>query len=111
MLHGFIGSISSAYNYSKDLNASLNNIRIVTGKSVDEMARFADQANNAAKALSTSTTNYTDAALIYYQQGLDDQQVQDRTDVTIKMANVTGQSAQIVSDQLTAVWNNFADGT
>ena len=34
--------ISSAWNYSKDLNASLNNIRIVTGKNIDEMSRFAD---------------------------------------------------------------------
>jgi len=34
------------------------------------MAKFALRANDAAKALSTTTTNYTDAALIFYQQGL-----------------------------------------
>jgi len=53
------------------------------------MAKFADEANRAAKALSTSTTAYTDAALIYYQQGLNDQAVKERTDVTIKLANVS----------------------
>jgi hypothetical protein len=37
------------------------------------MAQFADKANAAAKALSTTTVKYSDAALIYYQQGLDDQ--------------------------------------
>jgi hypothetical protein len=37
------------------------------------MAKFAKEANKAAKALSTSTTNYTKASLIYYQQGLTDQ--------------------------------------
>jgi hypothetical protein len=31
------------------------------------MASFADQAQRAAKALSTTTTAYTNAALIYYQ--------------------------------------------
>jgi hypothetical protein len=31
------------------------------------MAAFAEKANKAAKALSTTTTAYTDAALIYYQ--------------------------------------------
>jgi hypothetical protein len=36
------------------------------------MARFAKEANQAAKELSTTTTTYTDASLIYYQQGLDD---------------------------------------
>ena len=111
MLHGFMGAIQSAVGYAGDLNESLNNIRIVTGNSVDEMAMFAKEANKAAKALSTTTTEYTDAALIYYQQGLNDQQVKDRTDITIKMANVSRQSAEVVSDQMTAVWNNFYDGS
>ena len=111
MIHGFMGAISSAYGYAQDLNASLNDIRIVTGQSVDEMARFAEQANKAAKSLSTTTTDYTKASLIYYQQGLSDSEVAARTDVTIKMANAAGQSAQTVSDQLTAVWNNFYDGS
>jgi hypothetical protein len=31
MLHNFMGSISSAVGYAKDLNKSLNDIRIVTG--------------------------------------------------------------------------------
>ena len=31
MLHGFIGAVQSAVGYTKDLNESLNNIRIVTG--------------------------------------------------------------------------------
>ena len=111
MLHGFMGAVQSAVGYTKDLNESLNNIRIVTGQSVEQMADFAKEANKAAKSLSTSTLNYTDAALIYYQQGLDDTQVKERTDVTIKMANVSRQSAEEVSDQMTAIWNNFAKGS
>jgi hypothetical protein len=31
VLHGFMGSLQSAFGYAKDLNESLNNIRIVTG--------------------------------------------------------------------------------
>ena len=34
-----------------------------------------------------------------------------RANTTIKLANVTGQSAKVVSDSLTAVWNNFYDGS
>ena len=111
MLHGFMGAVQSAYGYAQDLNESLNNIRIVTGKNIDEMADFAKEANKAAKALSATTTEYTNASLIYYQQGLDDAEIEERTQATIKMANVTGQSAQEVSDQMTAVWNNFDDGS
>jgi hypothetical protein len=64
---GVIQGFKSAIGYAKDLDSSLNNIRIVTGMSKDEMADFAQQANKAAKALKTSTVAYTDAALIYYQ--------------------------------------------
>lgn len=111
VLHGFVGSLEQAYRYSKNLDRSLNEIRIVSEKSAEDMARFAEQANKAAKALSTTTTNYTDASLIYYQQGLTDQEVLDRTETTIKMANVAGTTAETASQQLTAIWNNFYDGS
>jgi len=48
MLHGFMGAVQSAYGYAQDLNESLNNIRIVTGANIDEMSRFAKEANAAA---------------------------------------------------------------
>jgi len=110
ILHGFMGALQGAYGYAQDLNESLTNIAIVTGRSVDQMRDFATQANKAAQALSTTTTAYTDAALIYYQQGLSDEEVKARTDVTIQMANVTGESAEHVSSYMTAIWNNFAKG-
>ena len=106
-IDAFTGNIQSAWNYAKKLDSSLNDIRIVTNKSADDMERFAKQANKAAKSLGASTTNYTNAALIYYQQGLSEDDVAARTNVTVKAANVTGQSASEVSEQLTAVWNGY----
>lgn len=111
IMHGVQDSLQRAYYYAEDLNKSLNEIRIVTGQNSNQMADFAEKANKAAQALSTTTTNYTNASLIYYQQGLSDKEVADRTEVTIKMANAAGESASKVSDQLTAVWNNFYDGS
>ena len=110
ILHGFMGSLQTAFGYAEDLNKSLNDIRIVTGQNTDQMAKFAREANAAAQALSATTTEYTNAALIYYQQGLNEEEVKARTDLTIKMANASGQSAEVVSDQLTAIWNNYAEG-
>lgn len=106
-INGITGSIQQAWGFTKKLDASLNDIRIVTGQSSDGMERFAKQANKAAKSLGSATTDYTNAALIYYQQGLKEEDVVARTDVTIKAANVTGQSAAEVSEQLTAVWNGY----
>lgn len=112
IIHGLQSGLQQAFNYAQNLDTSLNNIRIVTGYSVDEMAKFAGEANKAAQALSTTTTSYTDAALIYYQQGIRDQdEIAARTETTIKLANVSRQTAEDVSSQMTAIWNNFDDGT
>lgn len=112
VLHGFIGGLSSAVGYAKDLNKTLTDIRIVAPeKSMEDMARFSKIANKQAKELSSTTLDYAKAALIYYQQGEEqlggEQAVLERTDVTTKMANVTGDSVDEVSSYMTAIWNNF----
>jgi TP901 family phage tail tape measure protein len=107
LMNQFVGSIQQAYGYVQHLDTSLNDIRIVTGKSADEMDRFAENANKVAKSLGSSTTDYTEAALIYYQQGLSDDEAQARAETTLKAANVTGQTGKQVSEELTAVWNGY----
>lgn len=111
IVNSITGSVEKAYGYIKKLDTSLNNIRIVSGQSANQMAEFAVQANKAAQALGTTTTTYTDSALIYYQQGLSSSEVSKRTETTLKMANVLGESAQDVSSYMTAIWNNFEDGS
>ena len=107
VVKGFTGAIQTAFNYAEDLNKSLTNIQIVTGNSSEKMAEFAKQANVAAKELSTTTTEYSNAALIYYQQGLGDAETKQRTDITVQAANAAGTSAEEMSDYLTAVWNSY----
>ena len=107
VINTFSGKVQEAYGYVKNLDSSLNDIRIVTGKSAEEMDKFAEKANKAAQNLGKSTTDYTKASLIYYQQGLSDEESAARADVTLKAANVTQQSTQEVSEQLTAVWNGY----
>lgn len=105
-INTFTGSIQSAFNYVKALDASLTDIRIVTGQSREEMAQFAQQANDAAQALGRQTKDYTNAALSFYQQGLNETEVQTRTEATLKAQNVTG-AGQEMADYLTAVWNGY----
>lgn len=111
LIHGLMSAFTGTIGYAKELNESLNNIRIVTGKSVDEMHKFALEANEAAQALSTTTTEYTNAALIYYQQGLSNTEVKERAETTLKLANVVGESAETVSEWMTSIWNNFDNGS
>ena len=102
-----LSSVSKAWGYVKGLNADLTNIRVVTGKSADQMERFAKTANKAAKDLGVATRDYTQGALLYYQQGDDDETVKTKTDITAKASNITGQDMATVSEQLTAVWNGY----
>lgn len=111
ILMGFTQGVSNAITYVKELNKNLNDIRIVSEKSAGYMESFAEKANQAAKDLATGTNEYVKASLIYYQQGLSDKEVKERTEATIKMANVTGEAAEQVSSYMTAIWNNFAEGT
>lgn len=105
-------SLSNAWSYAKKLDSSLNNIRIVSGQSADQMERFAKQANTAARELGVATTDYTNASLIYYQQGITDpERIKQMTDITVKMANVLKESETEVSNYITSIWNNFEDGT
>jgi hypothetical protein len=103
IFNSFTGSLEKAYSYVKNLDTSLNDIRIVSGQTADQMERFAKYANQSAKELGASTLDYTKASLIYYQQGLTGKDVTDRTDITVKMANVLGTSTQEVSEYMTAI--------
>lgn len=102
-----MNSAHSAVTYMKDLDKSLTNIRLVSEESKESMREFARYANEAAKGLGSTTVDYTDAALIYAQQGynLSDQKV--LADYTIKTANATGQDTAEVSEQMTSLINGF----
>lgn len=110
-VHKMSSLFQSAVSHAEDLNVALNDIRIVTGYSSDTMSQFASRAAVAAKELNTTTTEYAKAALIFYQQGLSGDDVSKRADTVVKLSQVTGQSAEQVSSQMTAIWNNFDDGS
>ena len=112
LVHGLESAMSGAVSYAKNLNSSLTDIRIVTGQSTEQMAKFAQYANKAAKDLSTSTRSYADAALIYYQQGDSDAMAKKKAELTIKAANASFDSdAKEMSEYLTAVWNSYQVGS
>ena len=99
-------TLQQSFYYAKDLDLSLTDIRIVTGDSADQMERFAKTANEAAQSLGRSTLDYTRAALTFYQQGLNDVDVQARAENVLKAQNVTGAGSEM-ADYLTSVWNGF----
>lgn len=100
-------SIGRAVDYVRDLDRSLNDIRIISGYSAEDMNKFADSANKAAQALGKTTTEYTNASLIYIQQGKTLKESNSLAELTLKTANVTGQATAEVSEQLTSLMNGY----
>ena len=106
VMNTFTSSVQGAFTYVESLEKSLTNIRIVTGDSQQKMEQFADSANRAAQELGRSTMDYTKAALTFYQQGLNDQDVQARTEAVLKAQNITGVGSEM-ADYMTSVWNGY----
>lgn len=106
-LNAISGQIQQALYFTKDLDRSLTDIRIVSGQSADEMAKFAIEANKAAKALKTTTVEYSDAALVYFQQGMAAEDVLKMTEATVMGANIAGESTEEMSTLLTSVMNGY----
>lgn len=100
-------SLYRAVDYVQELDTSLNNIRIVTNASNEDMHNFALNANQAAQALGSSTTSFTDAAQLYAQNGFNEKDYTRLAEITTKVANVTQQNTTDVSEEITALMEGY----
>ena len=100
-------SLYRAVDYVKELDTSLNNIRIVTGASNQDMRDFALYANEAAQGIGSSTTAFTNAAQLYAQNGFNEEDYTRLAEITTKVANVTQQDTATVSEQVTALMEGY----
>ena len=108
IMNSMVGQFQRAMGFTKALDESLNNIRVVTGKSAGEMKSFAKEANEAAKALGKTTTEYTDASLLYFQQGKSAEDVRELTKATMMAANITGTDVSDMADMITSALNGYS---
>ena len=104
----FNGKIQDSVKFIYDLDESLNNIQVVTGKSSDEMATFAKNANEAAQRLGQTTLAYTEGALLYLQQGKTMEEANYLTEATLVGASITGENSAEVAELLTASLNGYS---
>ena len=100
-------SLYRAVDYVQELDTSLNNIRIVTSATNEDMRNFALYANQAAQAIGSSTTSFTDAAQLYAQNGFNEEDYTRLAEITTKFANVTQQDTATVSEQITALMEGY----
>lgn len=99
--------IRESVQWVTNLNDAVNNIAVVTGKTATQITAVTDQAIKGSKDLRIAAEDYAKGALIFYQQGLNDEEVIRRNEITIKAAKAANQSIDEMSKQLTAVWNTY----
>lgn len=107
---GFQTILNSAHQtvqYVRDLDTSLTNIMMVTQQSKEQMNEFAQSANDAAKALSSTTVNMTDAALVFAQQGFNTEMSSELAKRSTQLANISQQDTPTTSDQITTIMNAY----
>lgn len=110
-LTSLYSGISKAVTFAKDLNKTLNDIRIVTGDSAEQMDRFTKSAGKMAKEVGSTTLEVAKANLIYRQQGDAAELSARKAEITTKAANVAFDvSAKDMSQYLTAIWNSYQVG-
>ena len=102
-----LNSVHNAATYVKDLDSSLTNIMMVTDYSRDAMNEYAKSANQVAKKLGSTTVDVTQGSLVYAQQGKDLPEANQLAQLSIKLANASGQTSDVTSDQITAYMNAY----
>ena len=102
-----MNSIHQSVDYVKELDDSLTQIMLVTDYNRDAMNQYAKSANEAAKAVSMTTTGMTNASLVFAQQGYNLNQSQELATLSAKLANASQQDTGTTSDQITAYMNAF----
>lgn len=116
---GFVGSIASnvartirnlisySFDFYKDLDSALNEIYVVSGLTAEAVNKLTGNFINMAKETGMSIDDVTRAAVLFYQQGLNTDEVMQMTEVTAQFAKVAGTDATDAADKLTAAVNGY----
>lgn len=102
-------ALKQGVSYILGLDNSLNEIRIVTGKTNDEVQKLADTYNRLAKQMNVTTKEISSEAANLFRQGLDEAQVEERMKAIIKYAKISGLSLAESDKIITATANSTGE--
>lgn len=106
-LQAISNAARDAYQWVYELDKTVTNIGVVTGYTGDQLDKVTQNAIAGAKELRIAANDYAEGTLIFYQQGLGDDEVARRVEITAKAARAAGSSLEEMSSQLTAIWNTY----
>lgn len=105
LLVGAVNALKSSVGYVVELDNSLNQIRIVTGQSQQEVQKLANSYNNLAKEMSVTTSEIASEAANLFRQGLGETEVEARMKAIIQYAKISSISMADSDKIITATAN------
>ena len=103
----FRTSIRSAINDVKELDAAMNSIAVVTEMTTDDLWNQIDTYTDIANTTGSKIAGAYQVAQLYYQQGLNTNEVLTATIETLKLARVASIDYAAATDYMTAAVKGF----
>ena len=107
IVQAFKDIASAAFEFYKSLDSALNEIYVVSNLSIESVNKLQSSFVNMAKTTGMSIDDITRSATLFYQQGLNTDEVMEMTRVTSEFAKVAGIDATDAADKLTAAVNGY----
>lgn len=104
-IFGTFRQLKLGISYISDLDNSLNEVRIVTGKTQVEVQKLADSYNDLAKKMRVTTAELTSVGADLYRQGLNDSQVEERMKRIVQYAKISSIDLDTANKIITATTN------
>lgn len=105
LVYGSLRQLKDGVVYITELDNALNEIRIVTGKTQEQVTQLAKSYNVLAKEMSVTTKEISSEAANLFRQGLDSSQVEERMKAIIQYAKISSISLQESDKIITATAN------
>lgn len=102
ILYGSLRRLREGITFIKEMDDSLTQITMVTGKTIEETRRLAHEYKNLGVELKTSIKDLTTSAVSLFRQGLDTSEVEERLTVIAKTARATAVDIGLTTDFITA---------
>lgn len=98
---------TNGWEYAQSYYDQLNEIRIVTGQTAEEAEVMGKVYRNMAKEMSVSSTDIASAAVEFWRQGLNENEVNSRLKNTTQYAKISGLEFQEAAELVTAATNSM----
>ncbi|MCE5220063.1 MAG: phage tail tape measure protein [Clostridium sp.] len=104
-------AIKSAVSYISEMDNALNEVRIVTNKTQQEVNDLALSYNKLGKEMNVTTKELTQTAADLYRQGLNDTQVEERMKGIVEYAKISSISLEDSNRIITSTANATGEST